>query len=263
MDGVESERASSVSADMAGIFAGAQAARRGKPDQRAGVAPIVRSKAPRRRSRGMAWGLAGLAGLAAAGGAIWLARPDPAPVIQPVPPFAEAPIRPLPALPRTAQATEASPVPAPAAPVIETPPVDTKPEAPPARPATRVASVAARAPSAKPAPAPSSKPASTKASAQPGGVRPEPFAQCGDLLEAEHAWCMRPRMLAADRRLRAAYAEAMRAGVDRKMLVSARREWARLRRKATSEPVEVTTAYQDLATRLEEARSSVRAGERG
>jgi hypothetical protein len=68
----------------------------------------------------------------------------------------------------------------------------------------------------------------------------------------------RSEVLAADRRLRRAYASAIRAGVPRPVLVSYRNRWDRLRRSAWDEPARLVRGYGALTRDLsaEAARQS-------
>jgi len=78
---------------------------------------------------------------------------------------------------------------------------------------------------------------------------------CADMRGLWRARCMRPQILAADRRLRDAYDGAVRAGVDRRMLVAYRNRWSRLRDDAVSDPSYVAVTYQQMAQSLDAARS--------
>nr|WP_047168740.1 hypothetical protein [Sphingomonas sp. Y57] len=82
----------------------------------------------------------------------------------------------------------------------------------------------------------------------------------GDRLE--QAWCMRPDILAADRRLRRAYAEAIHQGVERRFLVEHQRRWTRLRNRATRDPRGVLQGYDELAGDLERLSINGRAVDR-
>lgn len=74
------------------------------------------------------------------------------------------------------------------------------------------------------------------------------------------ARCMRPQILDADRRLRTAYHEAVRSGVDRRVLGAYRREWKKLRRRANSDPRGVEVGYRQMARELDSTRDVKRAG---
>ena len=82
---------------------------------------------------------------------------------------------------------------------------------------------------------------------------------CNSLRRVDLAWCMRPQIVNADRQLRNAYHDAARAGVDRRVLVSYRNQWSRLRRRAISDPRRVAIGYRQMAQQLDAARSSRRA----
>lgn len=120
-------------------------------------------------------------------------------------------------------------------------------------------------PSVKPAPtqaveATEPKPAPTEPAAQPDEA-PQAAKTCeGDRLE--RAWCMRHDILEADRRLRGAYAEAIRQGVERKFLVAHQRRWTRLRNLAAQDPNGVLEGYAELAGDLERLSVHGRAANR-
>lgn len=82
----------------------------------------------------------------------------------------------------------------------------------------------------------------------------------GDRLE--RARCLRPDILDADRRLRRAYAEAIRQGVERPFLVEHQRRWARLRKQAIRDPDDVLEGYGELAGALERLSIHGRAANR-
>lgn len=67
---------------------------------------------------------------------------------------------------------------------------------------------------------------------------------------ATEAWCLHGEVVAADDRLRDAYAAATRAGVDRTILVNARNDWSRLRRRANKDPRALIQGYADLTEML-------------
>ena len=78
---------------------------------------------------------------------------------------------------------------------------------------------------------------------------------CADMRGLWRARCMRPQILAADRQLRDAYDGAVRAGVDRRMLVAYRNRWSRLRGDAVSDPSYVAVTFQQMAQSLDAARA--------
>jgi hypothetical protein len=57
-------------------------------------------------------------------------------------------------------------------------------------------------------------------------------------------------VLAADIRLRRAYASAIRAGVDRRTLVEYRRRWAQYRSNDYDRPIRLIGAYADMTDAL-------------
>ncbi|MDB5457323.1 MAG: hypothetical protein JWP92_2908 [Caulobacter sp.] len=78
--------------------------------------------------------------------------------------------------------------------------------------------------------------------------------------------CSHAEVLAADRRLRRAYARAIDAGVPRPVLVSYRDRWASLRRLAVNQPNRTVGAYGALARDLNRKAETARArggGRRG
>jgi hypothetical protein len=75
------------------------------------------------------------------------------------------------------------------------------------------------------------------------------------------------QMQAADRRLRAAYAAAIRAGAPRAILIENRDRWASLRRRAAHDPARLVAGYGDIARDLDRAAArgrphTIRASER-
>ncbi|WP_334162746.1 hypothetical protein [Phenylobacterium sp.] len=108
-------------------------------------------------------------------------------------------------------------------------------------------------------PAATSVPAETEAvrvkAAAPRAASPRPAkavarngaSRCEGLRGDNRARCAYPAVIAADRRLRQAYASATRAGVPRATLVSYRNRWASLRHRADSDPGRVIAGYQDMA----------------
>jgi len=77
---------------------------------------------------------------------------------------------------------------------------------------------------------------------------------------ATSAWCLRGAVVAADDRLRGAYATAIRAGVDRRTLEDVRNDWSRLRRRANKDPQALIRGYGLLtqALRAEAGRAARR-----
>ncbi|MET0588508.1 MAG: hypothetical protein ABWZ75_08300 [Novosphingobium sp.] len=78
---------------------------------------------------------------------------------------------------------------------------------------------------------------------------------CGRLEGMDLATCMRPQILDADRQLRTAYNDAVRAGVDRRVLANYRRQWSSLRKLAVSDPRDVSLGYRDIAQQLDARRT--------
>jgi hypothetical protein len=132
----------------------------------------------------------------------------------------------------------------------------------PAPPATKVADRAE--PPRQPAKSETTARSETRkprpAADQPGDATASTAACAGDRLE--RAWCMRPDILEADRRLRHAYAEAIRQGVERRFLVEHQRRWARLRNLASRDPRGVLEGYGELARDLDRLSIHGRAANR-
>lgn len=63
--------------------------------------------------------------------------------------------------------------------------------------------------------------------------------------------CGYDQVLAADRRLRQTYDEAVRAGVPRAVLRDYRDDWSRARRRSSDDPRKLVARYADLRTELE------------
>jgi hypothetical protein len=62
---------------------------------------------------------------------------------------------------------------------------------------------------------------------------------------------MRPEILTADRQLRSAYNDAVRAGVDPRVLGAYRRQWWRMRGEAIDDPRGVAAGYHQMANDLD------------
>jgi hypothetical protein len=89
--------------------------------------------------------------------------------------------------------------------------------------------------------------------------RAEPSSgRCEQLTGGARARCSYPAVLAADRRLRRAYADATRAGVSNGRLESYRNRWASLRHRADDQPARVIRAYGDMARDLNRLAASAR-----
>jgi hypothetical protein len=67
---------------------------------------------------------------------------------------------------------------------------------------------------------------------------------------ATSAWCLHGSVIAADDRLRGAYATAIRAGVDPGTLEGVRSDWSRLRRRANKDPEALIRGYGLLTQQL-------------
>jgi hypothetical protein len=84
---------------------------------------------------------------------------------------------------------------------------------------------------------------------------------CDGLDRLDLARCMRPQVVDADQQLRDAYHDAVRAGVDRRVLVAYRRQWSRLRDLANTDPQLVVGSYRQIARELDAERASRPAGD--
>jgi uncharacterized protein len=73
------------------------------------------------------------------------------------------------------------------------------------------------------------------------------------------ACCSYAQVQAADRRLRTAYAVAVRAGVSRGEIAAARDRWSTTRRRAAHDPVRLVATYRDIADDLNRAATRTRA----
>jgi hypothetical protein len=67
---------------------------------------------------------------------------------------------------------------------------------------------------------------------------------------ATEAWCLHGTIMAADDELRGAYAAAVRAGVNRDLLVDVRSDWKRLRGRANHDPQALIRGYALLTQEL-------------
>lgn len=120
---------------------------------------------------------------------------------------------------------------------------------------------------AKPAPAPgpidplAGQAAPAAIEAAPAVATPLPVARSlpSPRRHAARACCGYVQMAAADRRLRAAYAEAVRAGAPRPLLVTYRDRWAEVRRRGAHEPRRLVEGYSALARELDRAAAEARA----
>ena len=87
-----------------------------------------------------------------------------------------------------------------------------------------------------------------------------PVETCDGMEGMDLARCMRPQVLDADLQLRNAYNEAVKAGVKRRVLVTHRRQWSKLRKRANSDPRGVLVGFRDIAQQLDAARISSHPG---
>lgn len=67
---------------------------------------------------------------------------------------------------------------------------------------------------------------------------------------AAPAWCMRGTIMSADDELRDAYDAAVRAGVDRDILIDIRSDWKGLRSRANRDPQALVRGYALLTQEL-------------
>lgn len=211
-----------VAQDMESIFGPAELSANTAGNPSRALVPIVdrsRDGARRRGRAGRRWVIPGLvmAGvLALAGGLVEQGLPDDAPV-----PAA----KPMPsAAPRPVVAVETA-VPGPAV----------SPSVSPPRPNAAVRTVARQTESS--------------------GRRSRENRSCQRLGRIDLAWCMRPQIVSADRQLRNAYKNAVRAGVGRRALIAYRERWSRLRGQAMSDPRRVAFGYREMAQELDAART--------
>jgi hypothetical protein len=123
------------------------------------------------------------------------------------------------------------PLPQPKEAIVEAQPPEAVPETPQFGPAIR------------PAPSPSR--------AAPGHraiLAPARHGRCPRF--ATEAWCLHGTIMAADDELRGAYRAAVRAGVDRDLLVDVRSDWKRLRGRANHDPQALIRGYALLTQEL-------------
>jgi uncharacterized protein len=76
---------------------------------------------------------------------------------------------------------------------------------------------------------------------------------------AARGCCSYAQVQAADRRLRTAYAVAVRAGVSRGEIVAARDRWSSARRRGARDPLRLVANYRDIADDLNRAATRARA----
>lgn len=120
-----------------------------------------------------------------------------------------------------------------------------------ADPPSAQAAVAAPRPSDRSPPAPRQRP--PRREAQSARRAAANAASCAGLTGAAAQRCAYPKLLAADRRLRAAYEQAVQAKAPRQVLVSYQRRWSSLRRDSRRDPERVARAYDRLAGELRQA----------
>jgi len=99
------------------------------------------------------------------------------------------------------------------------------------------------APAAAPAPMPARAPARPRREARPAHP-----GRCPRF--ATEAWCLHGTIMRSDDELRDAYDAAVRAGVDRNLLVDIRSDWKRLRGRANDDPQALIRGYALLTQEL-------------
>ena len=240
----ESADADRVSRDMAGIFAEAPKPRPGTDKATTDpIRPIVGEMPPERpRKQAARAPLFLLYGALIGGGLAWMALPRPHATSVPAARTVEPPLPPPAPPSQQFQPVSVAPVPVPIAAM-------STPHLPSAHALERTMIVRRAAPALRtavyhPARAPARRHVTRIARAA---------NDCSDYGRLARARCMRPQVLAADRQLREAYAKAVRAGVDRSMLVAYRNRWNRIRDDAISDPGYVTATFQSMAQRLDAA----------
>lgn len=97
---------------------------------------------------------------------------------------------------------------------------------------------------------------------EPAPKAPTPPVETCDGMEGmDLARCMRPQILDADLQLRNAYNDAVKAGVKRRELVTHRRQWSKLRKRANSDPRGVLVGFREITQQLDAARISSHPGD--
>lgn len=225
------ELARAVSADLEGIFRPAAPAapdspRQGRVRSFAAAGAGARERRPARIGALVATALAGLALGAVVANPPRIGGPKPQPEPTRVAAIAVPPVNPPPAL------------------VTQPPPT--------VAPAPRPAPAAVQKASVKPKPKPARAAPARQTARSSDGYR------CADLRGDAEARCAYPAVLAADRRLRDAYRQAVRAGVPRSTLVSYRSRWASLRHRADDQPERVIRGYREMAQDLTRLARDVR-----
>jgi hypothetical protein len=125
-------------------------------------------------------------------------------------------------------------------------PVEVAPAAKVAPKLPRAADAALARPQAAPPKAPAARSAATPSPRRHAKARPSHHADGYGELKA------------ADRRLRRAYAAAIRAGAPRSLIIAKHDRWDRLRRHEADHPARLAAAYRDLAHDLDRAAASAR-----
>ena len=199
-----------------------------------------------------------LGGLVMGGSLAWLVLSPPTPTAQPVARQVERSYELPPLPPRRVEPAPITPLPV-ASPLPPAPAAETAAYAPAGVGAgTRTGATRSRSVVAAANPGRAIGAQRRIARRRPAANSEEP---CGDRGGLARARCMRPEILAADRRLRDAYGDAVRAGVDRRVLVSLRNRWARVSDKAVSDPDYVADNFQRMAQRLDAERAAAAAAE--
>jgi hypothetical protein len=83
---------------------------------------------------------------------------------------------------------------------------------------------------------------------------------CVGFTGRELSRCMRPQLLAADRVMRAAYAQATQTGLNYSTLFSYQQRWARVLQQADADPQQTTAALNRMAQELGDEQYRQRAG---
>jgi outer membrane biosynthesis protein TonB len=219
----------SVAADMKAIFAPlprqSKAVTAESPPPPSEVAP------PKKRGGAARWLQALLAVAILAAILSWLLVPKP----QFAPPASQVPPKAAPAMPAAASLPAAS-QPAPSQPAAQPPSEATAP--------------------AGAQPASSASPRTSESDRGTAARKPATPARCGR--NASEAWCLRRDIANADDRLRDTYEEAMRAGIDRRLMVAVRDDWAGLRRRVNRDPRALIGGYAELTRELRAAMAGRR-----
>lgn len=237
------EPRSPVSRDMAEIFTG-RSIGGGRSRSGAHALPILSTAKPRRRMPSRSTIGLGFAIGALAVTLMLPAERSPQPVRLTPLPQAATPM-PAPALPALS-----APTPPTITPVAEQAIAPPPPEAGSVNLAPPVARAAA-------------KPAVTR-KARPVRARyRRALGDCAARGGMARARCLYPEIVRADDVLRDAYSDAARAGVSSRTLSIYRDRWARLRRRALSDPDMVADGYRALSRDLRDLRADVREGDGG